>query len=384
MAFRLKVAHIITRLELGGAQQNTLYCCSHHDRKKYEVILLCGPGGYLDKEAKANSKLYKTFFIPELKHPIRPWWDILAASKIWSILEKEKVDIVHTHSSKAGILGRPSATMAKVPLVIHTVHGWGFYPGQFFLTQWLYQKLERGVARDTDLLIAVSEENKKTGLEVGIGRKEQYRVIHSGIDPKAYIVSSVVAQKVRKQIGVQDRPAVLILSNFKKQKSPLDVVRVAKALVEKIPSVLFLWAGDGPQRKKIVKLIMNNGLRKNFKLLGWREDVAQLLAATDVLLLTSLHEGLPRVVLQAMAAGKPVVATAVNGTPEAVKQGVTGFLHRPRDIQGMAGSLFKVLANETLARKMGQAGRKALKGSFVIQEMLRQIEKLYDERSNKK
>jgi glycosyltransferase involved in cell wall biosynthesis len=377
MAKRVKVAHIITRLELGGAQQNTLYCCAHHDRRKYEVILITGIGGYLDGEAR-KIKDCKTYFLPELKHPVHPLWDLKALHRITGILWSEKVDLVHTHSSKAGILGRWAAKKAGVPHIVHTVHGWGFYPGQFFLIRWFYQALERWAARFTQVMITVSEENRQAGLAAGIGVKDQYRVIHSGINPKEYSLSPSAARKERKFLKTENRPTVLVLSNFKKQKSPLDVVDVAAQLAIKLPKVLFLWAGDGPILQMVERLIEKKNLKDNFELLGWRDDVAKLLAASDGLLLTSIYEGLPRVVLQAMAAGKPVVATAVSGTPEAVKHGMTGYLNEPHDIQGMAESLFKILSQPQRARKMGRAGRKALKGTFLIRQMLMEIERTYE------
>jgi glycosyltransferase involved in cell wall biosynthesis len=377
MAQRVKVAHIITRLELGGAQQNTLYCCEHHDRKKYEVLLIAGSGGYLDEKAKKIPNC-KTYLLPELKHQIHPWWDLKALGRLMDILKTEKVELVHTHSSKAGILGRLAAKKAGVPSIIHTVHGWGFHPHQFFITRWLYQILEGWAAAFTDVLITVSEENKLAGLAAGIGRKEQYRVIHSGIDPKQYRLSYFAASRARSKLKSKGLPCVLVLSNFKNQKSPMDVVEIAEILRSKIPYVLFLWAGDGPLFEKVEREIKARGLERHFLLLGWRDDVAELFAACDVLLLTSLHEGLPRVVLQAMAAEKPVVASAVNGTPEAVKSGQSGFLHAPHDTQGMAESLSKILTDRKLAAQMGKAGRKALKGTFLIDEMLRQIEKVYE------
>lgn len=379
MEHRLKVVHIITRLELGGAQQNTLYCCSHHDPDKYEVTLIAGAGGYLDEEAKKNADRYRTHFLRSLKHPLRPWWDLLALLKIAYLLRKKKADIVHTHSSKAGILGRWAAKLAGVPTIIHTVHGWGFYPGQFFLLRWFYQFFEGWTAAFTDALITVSEDNKKEGMASGIGRVEQYRVIHSGIQPDRFVLPSAQARKVRRRWGTASRPRVLILSNFKAQKSPLDAVKAADDLARRMPQCLFLWAGDGPLRAQMEREIELRGLKNNFRLLGWREDIADLLAACDVLLLTSLHEGLPRVVLQAMAAGKPVVATAVNGTPEAVEDGVTGYLHEPHDALGMAESLFRILSDKPLAKRMGLAGRRKLQGTFLIGEMLSEIEKLYDE-----
>jgi glycosyltransferase involved in cell wall biosynthesis len=378
MAKRVKVAHIITRLELGGAQQNTLYCCANHDREKFEVVLISGVGGYLDAEAK-KIKNCKTYFLPELKHSIHPWWDFIALGKISEILKREQVQIVHTHSSKAGFLGRWAARWAGVPRIVHTVHGWGFFPGQFFLTRWLYQALERWIAPLTDTIIVVSRDNEKEGLSHHIGKKEQYRVIHSGIIPARYVLPPAKARKARGTLNPQNRPCVLVLSNFKKQKSPLDVVETARILVSQVPSVLFLWAGDGPLLPRVKATIERQGLSEHFKLLGWREDVAELLAASDVMFLASIHEGLPRVVLQAMAAGKPVVATAVNGTPEAVKPRVTGFLTKPHETKAMAEALAKILTNKSLALKMGKTGQESLTRTFLIDQMLLAIEKLYGE-----
>lgn len=374
---RLKVAHIITRLELGGAQQNTLYCCSHHDPKRFDVILLTGPGGLLDAEAKSRSDRYRTYFLPSLRHPVHPWWDLVAFFRIVLILRKEKVQVVHTHSSKAGILGRWAAWFARVPRILHTVHGWGFHSGQPFLLRWFYQWLERRAAKITDVLITVSRDNRREGLAHGIGREDRYRVIHSGIEPREFVLGAEEAARARRKFGSEKRPCVLVLSNFKPQKSPLDVVRVAGILSVRIPNVLVLWAGDGELRPQVEEDLKGRGLSGNFELLGWRDDVPQLLAASGALLLTSLYEGLPRVVLQAMAAGKPVVATDVSGTPEAVAPGQTGFLHPPHDWEGMADSLYKILTDPKLASELAKNGKEALQGTFLIREMLREIEALY-------
>jgi glycosyltransferase involved in cell wall biosynthesis len=376
MSKRLKVAHIITRLELGGAQQNTLYCCERHDRKKYDVILICGAGGQLDDEARWIKDCRK-YFLSELKHPLSPFFDWMALRRLTEILKLEQVDIVHTHSSKAGILGRLAAKRAGVPHILHTIHGWGFYPGQFFALRWLYQALERWAAKFTEVLIAVSEENKQTGLANRIGRLEQYEVIHSGVDPKKYALNRAEAAGARQKFKTQDRPTVLVLSNFKKQKSPLDVVAAAEALAPRLPNVLFLWAGDGTLMSEVEKRIEASGLKDNFNLLGWRNEVGELLAASDVLLLTSIYEGLPRVVLQAMAAGKPVVATSVSGTPEAVQSGVNGFLHPAHETGAMAESLYQILSSPALAKALGLAGKSRLKGTFQIAAMLKAIEKVY-------
>ena len=373
-----RIAHVITRLELGGAQQNTLYCCQHHDRKKYEVVLVAGEGGLLDSKARVQSPGTTVHLVPWLKHPVRPLQDLIALFRLASLLKREKIQLVHTHSSKAGILGRWAAGMVGVPVVVHTVHGWGFHPRQAAPVRWLYQALERLCAPKTDRLIAVSDENRQYGLSNSIGHAEQYRVIHSGIEAKDFKVSGARVLEIRRQMGVGKRPVVLVLSNFKKQKSPFDVVEVMARLKAKVPNAILVWAGDGPLRPAVEREIAQRGLGGSFKILGWATDVAALLAASDCLLLTSLYEGLPRVVLQAMAAGKPVVATRVSGTPEAVTPGVTGFLREPGDAEGMAQDLARILMNPGLARRLGANGRKGLRGSFQIREMLRQIEQLYE------
>jgi glycosyltransferase involved in cell wall biosynthesis len=377
---KTRTAYIITRLELGGAQQSTLYCCEHLDRRKYEVYLLAGAGGYLDLQTRLLPPDTHVWLVPWLKHPVRPWADLCAFFRLVSFLKKEKIQIVHTHSSKAGILGRLAAAWVGVPVVIHTVHGWGFYEGQNPLVKNVYCALERFCARLTGALIVVSEENKHYGLAHGIGNENQYRVFHSGIDPAAFKVSKDRAALVRKKLGLGGRPTVLVLSNFKSQKSPMTVVEVMEKLAAKVPNAILLWAGDGEGRPKVEKAIRAKGLEKHVRLLGWRNDVADLLGASDVLLLTSIYEGLPRVVLQAMAAQKPVVATAVSGTPEAVKNEETGFLRQPGDVEGMAVDLACLLVDPGLAKKMGAAGRKRLTGTFKIDVMLKEIEKLYEYR----
>jgi glycosyltransferase involved in cell wall biosynthesis len=377
---KTRIAHIITRLELGGAQQNTLYCCEHHDRQKYEVYLLAGAGGYLDLETRLLPSGTHVHLVPWLKHPVRPWADLLAFFRLASFLKKENIQIVHTHSSKAGILGRLAAAWVGVPVVIHTVHGWGFHEGQNRWTKNIYCALERFCARLTGTLVVVSEENKRYGLDHHIGNENQYRVIHSGIDPAAFKVSKERMAVIRKKLGLGASPTVLVLSNFKSQKSPMTVVEVLEKLVTKVPGVVLLWAGDGGGRSVVEEALRAKGLEKHARLLGWRTDVGDLLGASDVLLLTSIYEGLPRVVLQAMAAGKPVVATAVSGTPEAVQKDETGFLRQPGDAEGMAVDLACLLVDPELAIKMGAAGRKRLTGTFKIDEMLKEIEKLYEYR----
>lgn len=375
---KVKIAHIITLLELGGAQQNTLYCCAHHHSDRYEVVLIAGKGGYLDTAAQQLASQIKVYFLSSLKRPIQLIWDFIAVFQMWLILKKEKVTIVHTHSSKAGILGRWAAWCARVPVIIHTVHGWGFHPEQSGGTRSIYQLLEKWTAKITSKIITVSMENQKTGLQLKIGQEPQYQVIHSGIELRPFMRARQHRVKYRQKMKLEGKIAVLILSNFKPQKAPQDVIQIGLDLKEKINQFVFMWAGDGENRLFIEQKIQVLGLQDHFRFLGWRTDIPELVAASDVLLLTSIFEGLPRSVLQAMAGRKPVIATAVNGTPEAVSDHHSGFLHAPHDTHGMAQSLKWIQQHPALAQKLGMEGSKRLVGSFRIEVMLQEIEALYE------
>src|SRR5262245_19428064 len=200
---KLKVIHIITMLELGGAQGNTLFTVANLDKSKFEVGLITGPGGILDEEAR-NLTGVRVTFVPPLIRSVHPIKDALALFALTRILRKEKPDIVHTHSSKAGILGRLAAKMAGVPTIIHSIHGFGFNPYQKVLAQSVFVFLEKRMARFTTVLIAVAQENIKAGLRLGIGRPNLYRLIRSGVDIEK-IRQNIIAtdsEALQKELGI--------------------------------------------------------------------------------------------------------------------------------------------------------------------------------------
>lgn len=374
---RLHVHHLITKLELGGAQQNTLYCVAHHDRSRYRVSLGAGPGGVLDAEAKRIRGAERHWFA-NLRREISPWRDWRFVGEYAAFLRRERVDILHTHSSKAGILGRLAARRAGTPVVIHTVHGWGFHDYQPWPVRRLYIGLERRVAPSTDLLIAVSRENVARGLANGIGRRDQYRVIRSGIIPEEFSRPRRGRATVRRSLGIPAAaPLVITVGNFKPQKAPLDFVRAAAIVARSVPEAWFLMAGDGELKSAARTLAGELGIADRLLTPGWRRDIPDLLHAADVFALSSLFEGLPRSVLQAAVAGLPVVATAVSGTPEAVRDGVTGWLVPPGRPPSLAARLTHLLRHPAKARAMGRAGRRQIGAEFDIRTMLTRIESAY-------
>jgi len=374
---KIKVAHIVTMLELGGAQQNTIYTIEHLERTKYEPILISGSGGILDQEVKNNPQI-RCFFIPHLVRPISPLRDVLAFISLYRLLKSEKVDLVHTHSSKAGILGRWAAHFAKVPKIMHTYHGFGFNDYQKWWVRRLLIWLERVTARVTDKLVAVSKENIKKGLTNGIGEERQYTVIHSGIKIKAFSEISIDIDEKRREIGIEkNEPVIGMIACFKPQKAPLNFIRLAERVCSVYPQAKFVLVGDGELRPKIEKLIAELNLKTRVVLTGWRRDIPRIIHIFDVLVLTSLWEGLPRVFFEAWASGKPVVATDIDGAREAIIDGKNGFLVEPDDLNRMAERVVWLIKNRDSAQEMGQEGRKTLYPAFDIDCMVKDIEKLY-------
>lgn len=379
---RTRVVHVITKLELGGAQQNTLYTVRHLDRRRFDVALVTGPGGELLEEAGAIPDC-RLHVVPDLVREIAPVHDLRALVALARLLARERREaggrlIVHTHSSKAGILGRAAACLAGVPVVVHSIHGYGFHAGQPAVVRRLYVALEQAAARWTDAFVAVAEESRRTGVALGLFPAERCEMIRSGIEIEAFRPRAGVREATRAALGVPPA-AVLVgmIACLKPQKAPEDFVAAAARIRAAVPEACFVLAGDGERRGAVEAAVRAAGLEGRFRLLGWRRDVPELLAAIDVLVLTSRWEGLPRVIPQAMAAGRPVVATRVNGSPEAVRDGVTGYLVPPGDVAGLAARVVELLRDPARRAAMGRAGAAAV-GEFDAAEMVRRQEALYE------
>lgn len=377
MSRRYRVLHLITSLELGGAQQNTLYCTRHHDRDRFDVELIAGRGSRLDDEAREIPDA-KVQLVPWLKHAISPPFDLFAVLKLRNYFRNAGIDLVHTHSSKAGILGRLAANLAGVPAVVHTVHGWSFNPMQTPARRKLHVSLERMVAPMTDRILVVAANHIDVGLRAGIGRQSQYGVVRSGIDPRVYRAPAKPRDVLRRELGFGPGDFVVgTIANMKPQKAPIDFIETAAKAHALNPALRFFFAGDGEQMLAVRRRVEADGLQDVVKLLGWRDDVPDLLHAMDAFLLTSRFEGLPRAVLQAMAAGRPVVATAVDGTPEVIEDGVTGLLALPGDTAGLARHLHRLASDAPLRAALTEKASARLGDEFDIRKMVASLDHLY-------
>jgi glycosyltransferase involved in cell wall biosynthesis len=375
---RLKVLHLITCLELGGAQENTLHTATHLDPDRFEALLVAGPGGLLDERARAL--LGGSFHAaPSLVRPLRPHRDLFALASLISLLRRLKPHIVHTHSSKAGVLGRWAAAAAGVPVRVHSVHGFGFHAGRGSALRSGLLTAERLAYSCTTHWIVVSRANLEQGAGLRLLDPARATLIRSGIDLARFRSVPGGGREVRRQLGLGPAdPLVGAISCLKPQKAPLDLVEVAARVAREIPTAHFALAGDGELRREVERLILRRGLAGRFHLLGWRQDVPDLLAAFDLLLHTSRWEGLPRVFPEALASGRPVVATDVDGASEVIEEGVTGHLRPAGDVAGLASCVASLLRDPGRRARMGEEGRRRV-GEFDIRDMVRRQEDLYNE-----
>jgi glycosyltransferase involved in cell wall biosynthesis len=373
----IRVLHAITMLELGGAQRNTLDTVARLDRSRFAVGLACAEHGVLLEEARSipNATLFE---LPHLKREVDPGADLRAVGELRRAIRAFQPHIVHTHSSKAGVLGRLAARREGVPRVVHSIHGFGFGAHQLAPVRAAFLAAERLAAPWTDAFIAVSRRNAADGVALGLFEPHQVRVIRSGIDLAAFRAPAGGAA-LRRELGIpESAPVVVQVSCFKPQKAPERFVLAAAQVRMRCPDAHFVLVGDGKLRPQLERLRRQLGLEGRLHLPGWRRDVPAVFAAARVATLTSRFEGLPRVVVEALAAGVPVVAMAVEGVEEVLRPGIDGFLVGEGDVAALAEKVSLLLCNGQLHRAMaGRAGETV--GEWDRDTMVRQQEELYEE-----
>jgi len=373
---RINLLYVITKLELGGAQKQLLSLINHLNKEKFRPFLFTTKEGLLAPEALSINGL-KLKISRYLERPINPLKDLLVLIEIYRFIKKNNIEIVHTHSSKAGILGRLAARLAKVKIIIHTVHGWSFNDYQPRVERLFFIWLERLSARFSDKLVVVSYYDRQKGLDNHIGKDNKYSLIRYGVD---YAEFNIRDRNIREELGINPNDLVVgMISCLKPQKSPQDFIKLAFLINKVSPNVKFLLVGDGILRRKIEKLIFKFNLQKQVVLTGWRQDIPRILSAINIFVLTSLWEGLPITVLEAMASSKPVISTRAGGVAEVIMEGETGFLVAPRDIKKMADRLIVLIKDENLRRQIGQNARAGLDYNFTLTNMISKTENLYEE-----
>lgn len=370
---KIKVCYIITKLELGGAQKFTLHTAKYLNKKNFQTCLICGCGAMLDEEASKN---VKTIFVKSLVRQISPLNDLSAVFDIYKILKKQKPDIVHTHSSKAGIVGRIAAKLAGIKYIVHTIHGYSFNDSQKFYIKYLYIFLERFCSLFSKKLIVENERDLQKGIENKISQKNKFEIICSGIDTEKYKNYNFNAD-FKKSLVADNSKIILTVGPFKPQKNLSDFIKAAAIVSKQYNDVSFFIIGDGALRKDLESLIKNLNLENTIKLLGWKTQIIDYLYACDIFVMTSLWEGLPRTILDVMCCAKPVVANNVGGIADVIKDGISGFLTNPKDYKSTANIVLKLLNNDALAHRIGQNAKGEITRKYDINYNTMLHENLY-------
>ena len=358
---------------VGGAQENTLLTIKGHLEKGHEVTLATGfsPGreGKLLENGEYGS--FPVVEFPDLVREISPWHDLKAYFALKNYFKKHKFDVVHTHSSKAGIIGRLAARAAGVPVVVHTVHGQAFHPYQSCLKNRLYIFLERFAAGYCDKIYAVAQAMIDQCTAAKVAPPEKYMVVYSGMDTAAFDRAERNAG-LRAKLGIPaDAYTVVTVARLFAQKGYEYVIPAAEKVLAGHPDTHFLFVGDGPMYDELTAGLRAKNIAGNFHFAGLvpPAEVASYIAQADTLWHLSLHEGLPRAVVQALAVGIPAVGFALDGTPEVIIDGETGFLTAAEDVDAVAAATEKLLADPQLRADLGSAGKRRVLAQFDWRKM---------------
>ena len=364
----MKVCHVITRLIVGGAQENTVASCIGLRKLGYDCELVTGPQtgpeGSLHEQVRAAG--VPLIVLDELRRAPNPLLDLAAVWELKNLFKEKKYDIVHTHSGKAGFVGRLAARLANVPVVVHTIHGPSFYWYQNPVGNWIFRWAEQLAGEWTTQFISVADAMTEQYQAAGITGK--YVTIHSGMNLEPFL-------------RVESRPDFVVgkIARMFRLKGYEYLFEAAPRIVAVVPNVKFLLVGDGIYRQRYERWAEWLGLRDRFVFAGLvrPEEIPGYVAQMDVLVHLSLREGLPRTLPQALAAGKPVVAFDVDGAREVCRDGETGFLIRAEDAGGVAAAVIRLLQDKMLAARLGNQGRELVRAEFSVELMVQRIDELY-------
>lgn len=357
---KYKVLHIITRVRRsGGAEKNTLLTMAGLPKDRFETVLISGRDS--DVEYAESVSGCRVIIEKYLFRDISPVKDLLTLYRLYRYIKSNGYDIVHTHLAKAGTLGRIAANWAGAPIIIHGLHGATFHANLSPFRYKFFLFLEKYCAKFTDCFISVGRDLRDRYIEAGVGKRRDYRVIRSGIELDKFL--SLPA-------SVNDKPRIGMIASLESRKGHLYALELAKIF----PQVEFVFAGDGYMRRQLEAAASDN-----VRFLGYRSDVHKVFGICDVIILTSLWEGLPQVLVQAAASGRPIVTFAVEGAREVVHEGVNGFVVPIKDVKSMSQRLRFLLSDLKRARVMGRKGRQIVNKNWEMQSMINKTINTYEE-----
>ncbi len=372
-----RVLHIHVMPVISGSGINTYLSMVGVDRARYEVEFACGPDGPLNDMAMDAGIAFHP--VRNFVQPISPFNDFRALRQLIRIIRRGKYQIVHTHNSKGGILGRIAAWWCRVPVIIHTIHGFAFHDSETAFRKRLFIFLERRAAKMADKLIAISQPLQDWGLRLGIGKPAQYTKIYSGIEIEKFRID-VDVRALRQQFGIGAHDFVIgLVAKLWDGKGHITAIDSLPQILAKVPHAKLVFVGEGYLRPALEAHAAKLGVEQHVVFTGFRTDIAELNAMFDLSILISDFEGMGRVLLEAMVMGKPVVATNVGGIPDVVVDGKTGYLVAPGDPPALAEAVLKLALDPQLRSSMGAAGQQRITEQFSAATMVRKIVEVYEE-----
>ncbi|MHC4569396.1 MAG: glycosyltransferase family 4 protein, partial [Planctomycetota bacterium] len=385
----VKIIHIITRLILGGAQENTLITCKLLAERGHDVTLVTGPAlgpeGELFNQAKGQD--YEVVVIDRLRRAINPYNDAVSYFQIKKLLRELKPDIVHTHSAKAGILGRFAGHALKgkwsvnLPAIVHTIHGLAFHPYQSELLNKFYIAIERSTAKRTDFFITVADAMTAQATAVGIGTPERYVTAYSAIEEEEFVkpISQEHRGDFRRKHGIADDAVVLVsIARLFMLKGHEYIVESAKELSKRFENCVWLFVGDGNLSEQFKERAHRLGLDERIKFAGLLppSEIPLAIQSSDILVHCSLREGLARALPQGMLCGKPAISFDVDGAREVVNEN-TGRLIEPKNVEQLTEACAELIVDKDLRERLGEQARQSVKKKFAPDTMVDTIEQVY-------
>lgn len=377
---KYKILHIITRwMAGGGAERNTYFNIKGLDKNKYEVDLVIGG----ESNTIPNLEGVKIIKIDSLRRDVHPFCEFKAFFQLYRLIKKRQYHLVHTHLAKAGMLGRLAAKLARTPIIVHTLHGSLFHNSLNPIIGYIYKNLERFSALYTTWFISVGEDLKDRYLKAGVGGPEKYSVIRSGIDLEKFYKASNFSdreiEETKKSLNLSSDDVIVgMVAALESRKGHRYALEVAEEIIKKHPKVKFLFIGEGYLRPVLEEMVKRRGLQNSIIFAGLRKDVEKVMAIFDVLILTSLWEGLSQALVQGAILGKPMVSFNVEGAKELIKEGKNGFIVSLKDTSKMIERIDYLLSNPKIAKMMGNAGKGLINEEWQINAMVEKTSQLYE------
>jgi glycosyltransferase involved in cell wall biosynthesis len=379
----VRVLRVIARLNMGGPALHVAYLTHGLRERGYETTLVAGSlaRGEDSMEFVARDLGIEATHLPELRRDIAPIRDLQATLRLAQLIRRLRPDILHTHTAKAGAVGRMAASLvgdARPPIVVHTFHGHvlrGYFGPRL---SYGFRLLERWLARRTDALVAVSPEVRDELVRLGVAPAEKFTVVRVGIELTDRVADLDGRAETRRRLGIAgDSFTVGWVGRMTGVKRTSDVLLAFKRLRERGVDAFLCMIGDGPERGQLERRAHELGIMKRTLFLGYQEQVAPYYAALDAMILPSGNEGTPVSAIEALAAGRPVVATRVGGLPDVVREGEDGFLVAPGAVDELADRLERLATDEELRRRMGEAGRERVLPRYSVERLIDDVDALY-------